>query len=129
VSEVTVVALDDIEPVVLGGGSWSRVLINSATSPTTGTTLGYSVFAPQTSTSHMRHVADELAYVVSGSGFIQLDSEPVRVEADTACHIPRDVWHSVVNDSTEAPLVMVFVFASPDYPPTDRRSYDPVEGH
>jgi quercetin dioxygenase-like cupin family protein len=122
VSDVTVIALDDVEPVVLGGGSWSRVLLDSSTAPTTGTTLGYSSFAPNTATSHMSHEAEELAYVVSGSGLLRLDGEPVRVETDGACHIPAGVWHTVVNDSADEPLVMVFVFASPGYPPTERRA-------
>ncbi|MEX0700358.1 MAG: cupin domain-containing protein [Acidimicrobiia bacterium] len=125
-TDITVVALDDVEPVLLGGGSWSRVLVSAATTPTTGTTLGYTVFAPATATIHMRHEAEELAYVVSGSGVIQLDEAAVRVESDGACHIPRDVWHSVVNDSPDTPLVMVFVFASPEYPPTERRSFVPT---
>lgn len=124
---MTVVALDEIEPIALGGGSWSRVLVNNATTPSTGTTLGYSVFAPQTSTQHMSHRVEELAYVVSGSGWIQLDDHKVRVEAEGACHIPAGVWHSVVNDSPGADLAMVFVFASPDYPETERRPYVPVE--
>lgn len=126
-TDVTVVALDEIEPIALGGGSWSRVLLNYATTPSTGTTLGYSVFAPLTSTQHMRHQAEELAYVVTGSGAIQLDDEAVRVETDGACHIPAGVWHSVVNDSPDTDLAMVFVFASPDYPETERRPYGPDE--
>jgi mannose-6-phosphate isomerase-like protein (cupin superfamily) len=121
VTDVTVVALDEIEPILLGGGSWSRVLLDSTTAPITGTTLGYSVFAPLTSTQHMCHEAEELAYVVSGSGVIQLDDEAVRVGADGACHIPAGVWHTVINDTPETPLAMVFVFGSSDYPPTERR--------
>ncbi len=122
------VTLEDIEPVVLGGGSWSRVLIDRATAASTATTLGYSEFAPQTSTDHMSHDTDELAYIVSGSGLIQLDGGAVRVEPDSACHIPAGVWHSVVNDSRDTALVMVFVFDSPAYPPTERRPYHSDEG-
>lgn len=121
VTDVTVIALEDVEAVLLGGGSWSRVLLDSSTAPMTGTTLGYSSFAPNTATSHMSHEAEELAYVVSGSGLLRLDGEPVRVGADGACHIPAGVWHTVVNDSADRPLVMIFVFASPGYPATERR--------
>jgi mannose-6-phosphate isomerase-like protein (cupin superfamily) len=127
VNEVTLVGLTDVEPVVLGGGSWSRILIDRATAASTATTLGYSEFAPQTSTDHMSHDCDELAYIVSGTGLIRLDGEAVAVEPDSACHIPAGVWHTVVNPSSDTPLEMVFVFDSPSYPPTERRPSHSME--
>lgn len=120
VSPVSVLELHDVPPIDLPGGSWSRILIEEATAAGAETTLGYSVFAPGSSTSHMSHDCEELAYVVAGSGLLRLDDGEVRLAADAACHIPAGVWHTVVNNG-EDPLAMVFVFASPGYPPTERR--------
>lgn len=123
-TDVIVVALDSVEAVDLPGGSWSRILIDANLSPTSGTTFGYSVFQPGTATDHMSHVVEELAYVVSGSGFLQLPDRRVAVGAKQACHIPAGIWHAVVNDSADDPLAMVFAFASPTYPATERRAYE-----
>lgn len=122
-TSVTVIGLDAIEPIVLGGGSWSRLLVDSSTAPATATTFGYSVFEVGTATDHMAHTVEELAFVVSGSGHLQLNDRVVPIQADHACHIPAGVWHAVVNDDTTNPLAMVFAFASPTYPPTDRRPF------
>lgn len=124
VGGITVLEWDDVDPVLLKGGSWSRVLVDAATVPATRTTFGYSSFAPKTATSHMSHEVEELAYVVTGSGYLQLDGERVRFSADQACHIPPGVWHAVVNDHELESLVMVFAFAAPEYPKTERRPFD-----
>lgn len=121
---VSVIGWPDAEPVELGGGSWSRILVDASIVPTSGTTFGFSVFAPGTATSHMSHVAEELAYVVAGSGHLQLDDGVVEVAADQACHIPAGVWHAVVNDHESESLLMVFAFASPTYPSTERRPFE-----
>ena len=120
-TEVGVVRVDEVDPVELGGGSKSWVLIDSATTPPTRTTLGYSEFGPGTSTQHMSHAVEELAFVVAGSGILQLDDRAVPIGPHGACHIPAGLWHTVVNESPDLPLVMVFAFASPTYPPTERR--------
>lgn len=124
VGEVAVVGWDAVEPIDIGGGSWSRVLIDAATVPGTHTTFGCSSFAPGTATSHMSHDTEELAYVVSGKGYLQLDGDRLRLSADQACHIPEGVWHAVVNDHDSESLVMVFAFNSPEYPSTERRPFD-----
>ena len=120
-SDVTVVPLEGVAPVDLPGGSWSRLLIDSNTVPGTGTTLGFSTFVGHTATPHMRHDVEELAYVVSGRGVLVLDDGEVEMTAGTAAYIPTGVWHTVANRDDED-LTMVFAFAFPEYPPTDRRS-------
>lgn len=120
-SGVTVVPLEDVAPVDLPGGSWSKLLIDSNTVSGTATTMGFSTFAGHTATAHMRHEVEELAYVVSGRGVLVLDDGEVEMTAGTATYIPTGVWHTVANRDDDD-LTMVFVFAYPEYPPTDRRS-------
>ena len=112
---VTTVALDEVEPIELPHGSWSRILLKGAAS-----SLGYSVFTPGTELTPVRHEVEEVAYVVSGSGELRLDDDPVPFRQGDALHIPARVWHAVVNTGEED-VVMVFGFPHPDYPPTDRR--------
>jgi quercetin dioxygenase-like cupin family protein len=112
---VSVFSLDDVEPIELPHGSWSRILLKGKAS-----SLGYSVFTPGTVLAPVRHEVEELAYVVSGSGELRLDDEAVEFRAGEALHIPAGVWHAVANTGAED-VVMVFGFPHPDYPPTERR--------
>ncbi len=115
-----VIALADVEPVALAGGSWSRVLVAEQTVGGNASALGYSVFKPGTSTADLSHSVEELAYIVSGSGLIRLETGDVPVAAGQALYVPARVWHTVVNPGT-GDLVMVFSVPSPGYPPTERR--------
>jgi mannose-6-phosphate isomerase-like protein (cupin superfamily) len=117
---ITVVTLADVPPVELAGGSWSRVLVAEETVGGNVSAIGYSVFKPGTSTADLSHSVEELAYIVSGSGVIRLETGDVPVTAGQALHVPARLWHMVVNPGEED-LVMVFSFPSPGYPPTERR--------
>jgi quercetin dioxygenase-like cupin family protein len=114
-TSVTVVNLDDVEPIELPLGSWSRMVAKG-----NGSSLGYSVFTPGTELTPVRHEVEEVAYVVSGSGELRLDDGAVGFRTGDALHIPAGVWHAVVNTGQDD-VVMVFGFPHPDYPPTERR--------
>jgi putative monooxygenase len=124
--DVAVIPLTDVEPVQLAGGSWSRVLVAAETVGGNVSALGYSVFKPGTSTADLSHETEELAYIVSGSGVIRLETKDVPVAAGQALYVPAKLWHTVINPGGDD-LVMVFSFPSPGYPPTERR--DPVDPH
>ena len=117
---VTVVGLDEVEPVELPQGSWSRMLVTSARVGENEVSLGYSVFTPGTVLGAVRHEAEEVAYVVAGSGELRLDDGAASFREGDALHIPAGVWHAVANTGDED-VVMVFGFPHPDYPPTERR--------
>lgn len=117
---VTVVPLESVDPIQLPQGSWSRMLITDARVSGNMTSLGYSVFTPGTVLAPVRHEAEEVAYVVSGSGELRLENEAVSFASGDALHIPAGVWHAVANTG-DADVVMVFGFPHPDYPPTERR--------
>ena len=120
---VRVVPLEDVAPIELLGGSWSRVLL---TGERVGSaiSLGYSSFAPGTSTAMLSHATEELAYVLTGQGELRLDDATLPYRGGAALYIPAGVWHAVANTGDE-PVTMVFAFPHPDYPPTERR---PVDG-
>lgn len=124
-SEVRVVTLEDVPPIELPSGSWSRVLLTGERVGSSSA-LGFSSFAAGTSTAMLSHATEELAYVVTGQGEIRLDEDPVLFGAGSALFIPAGVWHAVANTGDE-PVTMVFAFPHPDYPPTDRRPADASE--
>jgi quercetin dioxygenase-like cupin family protein len=117
---VTTVSLDDVEPIPLPGGSWSRMVLNDKSLGGNTASLGYSVFTPGCVTAMVSHETEEVAYVVSGSGELRLDGENVPFAAGQGLFVPAGVWHAVANTGQED-MVMVFGFPHPDYPPTERR--------
>jgi quercetin dioxygenase-like cupin family protein len=120
VDAVRVIDHQQIEPINLPGGSWSRMVINHASVGGTQSSLGYSVFRPGTVTSSVCHTVEELAFVVAGRGELRLDDGPVAFGPGQALFIPAQLWHAVANTGDED-VVMVFTFPHPDYPPTQRR--------
>ena len=116
------VTLEDVEPIPLPGGSWSRMVLNDRSLSGNGSSLGYSVFTPGCVTAMVCHETEEVAYVALGLGRAAprgrrggARSPPGRV-----CIIPAGIWHAVANTGGED-VVMVFGFPHPDYPPTQRR--------
>jgi len=120
-ARVTTVRLDDVEPIPLPGGSWSRMVLNDKSLSGNTASLGYSVFTPGCVTAMVSHETEEVAYVLSGSGELRLDGDSVPFAAGQGLFVPAGVWHAVANTGQED-VVMVFGFPLSDSPPTERRS-------
>ena len=117
---VTTVHVDDVEPIELPQGSWSRMLVTAERVDGNASSLGYSVFTPGTVLTPVKHETEEVAYVVSGRGELRLDDRAVQFAPGDALYIPADTWHAVANTGADE-VIMVFGFPHPDYPPTERR--------
>jgi quercetin dioxygenase-like cupin family protein len=117
---VKTVSLEDVEPIPLPGGSWSRMVLNGKSLEGNSSSLGYSVFTPGCVTAMVAHKTEEVAYVLAGTGELRLDGESVPFAAGQGLFVPPGVWHAVANTGEEN-VVMVFGFPHPDYPPTERR--------
>jgi len=124
VSGVKVVSLDDVDPIPLPKGSWSRILVGPSTVSGNVSSLGYSVFTPGMETDDLSHAVEELAFVVAGAGELRLEDEVVALRSDSAVFIPARLWHTVAN-SGEEDLVMVFTFPDEGYPETERKPTRP----
>lgn len=114
---VRVVRWEEVPPIPLPGHSWSRLLLTAATAGAGASMLGLSTFTPGTRTPRKVHQTEELCYILSGEGELDLPGAPVSYRAGMAFRVPPGVPHGVVNTGT-TDLVMVFVFPYPDYPPT-----------
>ena len=109
----------------LPGGHWVCELISGALNGASASMLGFSTWQPGASTKQLVHEVDELCYIVAGEGKLSVGDESVSYHAGEAVLIPAGVPHGVVNDSS-APMSMVYVFSSPEYPPT--READAAQG-
>jgi quercetin dioxygenase-like cupin family protein len=117
-AKVTVVPSGRGERVALPKGSFSDLIITDGTTASNSSMLGYSVFTPGTETKQKVHVdAEELAYIVSGTGRLSVGREVIWYKAGDSLHIPAGVPHGIGNDGKED-LVMVFFFPTPNYPRT-----------
>lgn len=115
------VALTDVDPIALPGGSWSRMVLTDRTLAGNRASLGYSVFKPGYVTALVAHEVEETAYVVSGCGELRLEGGgALPFAADQGLFVPAGTWHAVANTG-DRDVIMVFGFPHPDYPPTDRR--------
>ena len=119
VSRIKVISQIQGDKVDLGMGSFSNlILTKSKLQNENKNMLGYSVFKPGIDTKQKIHVeAEELAYVLSGSGKLTVGNELVTFREGDSIFIPPGVPHGVRNDGRED-VAMVFVFSSPDYPKT-----------
>jgi quercetin dioxygenase-like cupin family protein len=121
---VKTVALEDVDPIPLPGGSWSRMVLTDKSLSGNRSSLGYSVFAPGCVTAMVSHETEEVAYVLSGSGELRLEADTVPFAAGQGLFVPAGTWHAVANTGADD-VIMVFGFPYPDYPPTQRK--DPPE--
>jgi mannose-6-phosphate isomerase-like protein (cupin superfamily) len=119
-NSVKVVPMDQVEPISLPRGSWSRMVLTGATAPGIKSSLGYSIFTPGTVTASVSHEVEEVAFVLEGNGELRLDTGAVPFKTGQALFVPPHTWHAVANTG-EQDVVMVFMFPYPDYPPTERR--------
>ena len=60
---------------------------------------------------HQHQEADEVLFVLGGTGFGILDDTRMSVEKGSAIYIPKGVWHGVENPDSE--LLLLWVVAPP----------------
>ena len=126
-ARIRVVPLADGKRTDLPGGHWVCELISGALNGASETMLGFSTWQPGASTKQLIHEVDELCYIVQGEGKLSVGDETVSYRAGQAVLVPAGVPHGVVNDSA-APMSMVYVFSSPEYPPTREAGLDNGSG-
>lgn len=118
-NDVVLVRLDEIEKIDLPAGSWSKMVLDSASLKGNQSSLGYSLFKPGTVLSAVSHETEEVAIVISGQGELRLDERAIQYGPGDALFIPPNTWHAVVNTGDDD-VIMVFSFPHPNYPPTKR---------
>lgn len=118
---VKIIPKGEGKKVDLPGGSWSLQMVTKDTVGSEKSMIGISTFKPGTRGDQMVHEEEEMCYVLSGKGKIEVDDQAVECKAGDAIYIAPGVPHGVYNPEKED-LVMVFAFSSSEYPPTSKCS-------
>jgi quercetin dioxygenase-like cupin family protein len=118
-SKIKVIPQGQGTQVDLGKGSSSNLILTGVKlDDQNSNMMGYSLYKPGIDTKQKIHLeAEELVYVVVGSGKLTVGQELVPFKQGDSIFIPPGVPHGVRNDGTED-IEMVFFFSAPEYPKT-----------
>jgi len=108
--------LDEVPVVEVGEGVVQRVLAGGARGDGSPLLLGVTTVAARRTSRLIEHDTAEVAHVLSGSGWMVTDSAEHAFRAGDAILIDAGCWHAI--RAGEAPVEMLYVFPSPDAPPT-----------
>lgn len=100
---------DDPAGAVRSGVRW-KLLVSGDRSPSAGLVSGVGEVAPGGVLLRHHHEPEEVYYVVSGWGHIEIDGVRTDIGPGTAVFIPSNAKHALRCDGAE-PLVFVFTFA------------------
>ncbi|MGA9772761.1 MAG: cupin domain-containing protein [Blastocatellia bacterium] len=90
-------------------GSEIRPLIDRTTSEITGCSLAEETLLPgQAVTPHHHREIEEVYYILSGRGVMQVGDEKREVSAGDAVYVPRTARHTLENTGTE-PIKLLLV--------------------
>ena len=72
--------------------------------------VGFSTIPPGLSTEAHHHVAEEIAYVVSGTGFVEIGDETFTLAPGSVIFTPSEALHRTTATGT-VPLVSAWVYS------------------
>lgn len=119
-ARVVRVPLDDVPRRELRAGGWSKLSLSADTLTGNTACLGYASFPPGSVTQLVVHNAEELFFIVQGSGEVRLDDGAIPFGPLDAFFVPPGAWHAVANTG-DVDVVTVFGFPTPSYPATEQR--------
>lgn len=96
-----------------GLGCTIRRLAHPSTVGSEAIQMSHVVQNPGEVVPRHRHAAEEVYFVLSGTGVLTMDAHPdVHLEKDLCVYVPGDVIHGHVNTGAE-PLVMITAMSPP----------------
>ena len=75
-----------------------------------GVAVGFSTIPPGASTEAHHHVAEEIAYIMSGTGYVEIGDERFDLGPGSVIFTPSDSVHRTTATGSE-PLVSVWVYS------------------
>lgn len=118
--DVVRIALDDVPRRELRNGGWSKLSLSRDRLTGNTACLGYASFPPGSVTQLVVHDAEELFFIVQGTGEVRLEDGSIPFSPLDAFFVPPGAWHAVANTG-DVDVVTVFGFPTPDYPATEQR--------
>jgi mannose-6-phosphate isomerase-like protein (cupin superfamily) len=117
---VVQIAFDDVPRRELRNGAWSKLSLSQDRLARNTACLGYASFPPSSVTEMVVHDAEELFFIVQGSGEVRLAIGALAFLPLDAFYVPAGAWHAIANTG-DIDVVTVFGFPTPDYPGTEAR--------
>lgn len=94
-------SLDQAEPFTTADGSTIRELLGLPTAPVSNQSLAEATLEPGQATQRHYHAeAEEIYFLVEGSGEIEVDGERSGVTVGDAILIPPGAWHQLRADES-----------------------------
>ena len=98
-------------------GSFSKMLISPENSETQSIDFRISIYHPQGYAEvHQHTVAENIYYIIRGTGLVELDGEKYVVEPNTVIYIPPGVKHGIWNTGFEDLVMIVLAVPAQDMP-------------
>jgi len=111
--------VEDVPVVEVGAGVRQRVLAGGSRSDGSPLLVGVTTVEAHRTSRSIEHDTAELAYVLSGSGWMVTDVAEHPFRPGDSILIDARCWHAIRAGDTA--VEMVYVFPSPDVPPTRQR--------
>ena len=109
---------DQAVPFTTDDGSTIRSLLDLSVAPVRNQSLAEATLEPgQATVRHHHRAAEEIYYLVEGTGHMEVDGEKRDVRAGDAILIPPGAWHRIENTG-DGPLRLLCA-CSPPYSPSD----------
>lgn len=102
--------------VNLGESGRQHVLLGGVQHDESPLLLGVSVVAAEQTTALIEHDLAEVAFVLSGDGWLVTEDDGLAFSPGDALLIGAHRWHAIRAGNAE--VRMLYVFPSPDVPPT-----------
>lgn len=97
--------------------SYSKMLISPENSETKEIDFRISIYRPQGYVEpHTHVVAENIYYVIRGTGLVELDGEKHLVEPNTVVYAPPGVKHAIRNTGFEDLVMIVVAVPARDMP-------------
>jgi mannose-6-phosphate isomerase-like protein (cupin superfamily) len=104
---------DAAEPFTTADGSTIRSLLDRSNAPVAHQSLAEATIEPGEATvRHYHRESEEIYYLVSGAGEMELDGERAAVAAGDAILIPPGAWHRI-RAGGDGPLRLLCACAPP----------------
>ncbi len=95
---MTIFSIDEAQPFTTADGSTIRELLNPSNSTLQNQSLAQATLAPnQSTTRHFHPRAEEIYFIQSGTGTMEIEGAVREVKAGDAVAIPNGARHQIIN--------------------------------
>ena len=116
------VKVDNVKALELGGVYKSKMILDHVITGRDGVIqMNHGTVAPGVKLSGDLHEQDEIYYILSGNGKLQLDDEMIDVAANQVVFIPAGVFHRLDNTESKEELTLLTMWK--DYRYNDTYEY------